>query len=194
MRRLRTRGVPQLLLITTLAMMLVVSIVGFASVIASSDGTQLPADKQAILDRKATLQADAVKRAPTKDLDLTKVAQRVPTRLPTHPPLTGISDIQPPPELKQEFLYYNRWQEKVNGEWIIVYAGVQRADESTTTKQGVVYVAKGEGKASNFTRQKYFTPTKAGGVRIIAVKDLQVTLIADEGITFVFDLASQTFK
>jgi hypothetical protein len=81
------------------------------------------------------------------------------------------------------FTIQNRWQAILNGEPIQVFAGALFED----SQQGLVIVF---GVSSG---GRYNTPTRAGAVRITEESGLRLTLLADDGTTFYFDVPSRLF-
>jgi hypothetical protein len=77
----------------------------------------------------------------------------------------------------------NYWQNIVNGETVQVFAGALYQDP----EQGLVIVV---GLSPS---GRYYTPTRAGSVRITAENNLRLTLISANGATFYFDLPSHQF-
>ncbi|MHB8644335.1 MAG: hypothetical protein ACYDAR_00940 [Thermomicrobiales bacterium] len=90
----------------------------------------------------------------------------------------------------------NEWFGTVNGQPIAVFAGT----DSTWDARGIVYdsgqgyVAVGVGKITDNNYHEYLTPTKHGGVKITAVNGTMVSLVAEDGTTFTFDLDTRTFS
>ena len=83
----------------------------------------------------------------------------------------------------------NSWRDYVHGQYFVVWAGALGADP----QQGVVVVADQEMTATTPLPQPIKTPTKHGKVRITAVNGSLLTLVADDGTMFVFDLTTRTF-
>ncbi len=83
-----------------------------------------------------------------------------------------------------DVIIYNKWQDVVNenGEWGLVYAGSMYTDPT----QGLVLIP-------SQPVQIYLTPIKAGSVRIVAVQNLRLTLISENGTTFYFDVPGRRF-
>ena len=83
-----------------------------------------------------------------------------------------------------DVIIYNKWQDVVNenGEWALVCAGSMYTDPT----QGLVLIP-------SQPVQIYLTPTKAGSVRIVAVQNLRLTLISENGTTFYFDVPGRRF-
>jgi len=82
-----------------------------------------------------------------------------------------------------EFTIQNRWQAIMNGEPIQVFAGSLFDD----SQQGLIIVL---GASSG---GRYNTPIKAGAVRITTESGLRLTLLADDGTTFYFDVPSRLY-
>ncbi len=96
----------------------------------------------------------------------------------------GIFD-GPVPFSSTDLIINNQWQRKVSGFWTHVYAGADYADKN----QGVVAVDI-EGM---YQGGRYNTPTKAGGVTIIAEDNFKLTLKAADGSLFYFDVPGEAF-
>ncbi|MEM8530939.1 MAG: hypothetical protein AAGF95_08860 [Chloroflexota bacterium] len=96
--------------------------------------------------------------------------------------LTGYNDI-----FKRNIDIRNVWQDEVDGIWWQIYAGAIAAEPD----KGVVVVVKME--ADGTPIQRYETPEQVGAVRIIAEQSEQLTLEAEDGTLFVFDIPSREF-
>lgn len=223
MKRLQfgTRALPMPLTVGAFVLIVSLFAVGLAVAIAQSN-SQLPPQKQAILDKSAADGATAVaNRKPgmlaTGVAHSTEVAIKLQTPQPTPTIITGIQDIQLSPFNSEEALVENRWQGFIGGQFVRVYAGRLTAD----SEQGFVAIERGladsgkgyliqpsasavlvapdgtpiaAGDISSHTLQKYLTPRKGGTVRIVSVDGLRLTLTSKSGKTFIFDLGSLTFK
>lgn len=91
------------------------------------------------------------------------------------------------------YFFENRWYAKIGQEIIIVYAGAQRSDGVTPLEEpwpGIVVV---DVSGSDEKGGAYFTPVKAGPVRISDVNGMQLTLVTDSGSVFLFDVTSRKF-
>ena len=81
----------------------------------------------------------------------------------------------------------NVWNGPVDGIWTKIHAGSEEADRS----QGLLYF-----RAANVMEapiEVYRTPTQNGIVKIIAEQNEQLTLEAEDGTLFVFDIPSREF-
>ncbi len=153
--------------------------------LAGPGNSALPADRQAFLDRQATGIAAAPQDPPvTKGPPAAILAADVP---PT--PEAGIRDVQISPFRAQDALIANRWQGTVAGTLVVVYAGRL----TTSPDQGLVAVSIGTPGTPAFSLQQYPTPAKAGSVRIIAENDSLLTLVSDNGTSFIFDVSTRMF-
>ncbi|MDZ7296201.1 MAG: hypothetical protein ONB14_12375 [candidate division KSB1 bacterium] len=95
-----------------------------------------------------------------------------------------------------EYLFENRWEEKrADGTRVVVYAGVQGSalDPSRTQGVAVVVVLGADGNPIAGESGRYPTPTKAGPVRVTDAIDRVLTLTADNGTTFRFDVSSRAY-
>jgi len=149
-----------------------------------ASGPALPAERQAVLDRRATEIA-----APPKVAPAIKGPPAESTR-PTSTPATGILDVQISPFSAHDAIITNRWQGTVGGVFVVVYAGRL----TQTPDQGLVAVSLGEPGQPNFSLQQYPTPTKSGSVHITSANGSLLTLVSDKGQTFVFDVGAHLFK
>ncbi len=82
-----------------------------------------------------------------------------------------------------DIIVENQWQDSVDGKWVNVVAGALRYDD----RQGFVEVFRYSGEHL-LSDQRYLTPIKAGGVKLIRVNGLRFTLVSKQGAVFVFDL------
>lgn len=150
----------------------------------------LPAEKQALYDRAATEEASAIAKATAHPRNISAPTGLLPTASAPQPtPITGIRNIGQSPFGKYA-LIENQWQDIVNGQLVIVYAGRLGA----APDQGFVAVSTGTPSGENVTTQQFLTPTKSGAVKITAVNGSLVTLESTQGVTFTFDLTALTFK
>lgn len=86
----------------------------------------------------------------------------------------------------------NCWSDIVDGAYLFVRAGALVAD----VQQGVIVVARNplpldRGNAGDWTI--YATPAAHGPVRVLAATEQQITLGADDGTAFVFDVPARTW-
>jgi hypothetical protein len=187
----------------------------------AQSNSQLPPEKQALLDKSEADRATAVaNRKPgllaTGVAQATEVAVKLQTPQPTSTIVTGIRDIQLSPFHSEEALVENQWQGFVAGQLVRVYAGRLTADP----EQGFIAVEKMRSDDKgylaqtaptaislatdgtpvviaglpSYTLQKYLTPSKEGAVSIVSVNGLQLTLASKNGKTFTFDLTALAFK
>ncbi len=152
--------------------------------LASASGPALPAERQAVLDRRATEIA-----APPKVAPAIKGPPAESTK-PTSTPATGILDVQISPFSAHDAIITNRWQGTVGGVFVVVYAG----RITQTPDQGLVAVSLGEPGQLNFSLQQYPTPTKSGAVHITSANGSLLTLVSEKGQMFVFDVGARLFK
>jgi hypothetical protein len=110
----------------------------------------------------------------------------LPSAAPEQRP-TGIFEDVIGPFSPQEMIVTNAWQDRVNGQWVQVYAGAS-ADDPT---QGLVAVLVQPLSAS--TGSLHATPSRAGAVRITSAHGSLLTLTAEDGSIFVFDASTRQF-
>lgn len=99
------------------------------------------------------------------------------------------------------YVIKNQWYSEQNGKQIIVFAGAQRSDPLQGEKSldkpwpGLLIVAVNElgGKFLSDEGGKYWTPTKVGPVRIVEAEGMNLTLAAEDGTVFVFDVSTRQF-
>ncbi len=95
--------------------------------------------------------------------------------------------------------FENQWYTEVGGKVIEVFAGAQRGDGAVDLPrpwQGLVIVVISTPDYSRFFPGEgceALTPVKVGPVRIVNGKGWQLTLVAEDGTTFVFDVAACQF-
>lgn len=100
---------------------------------------------------------------------------------------TGIFDNTDPSFLAQGYAIQNSWQQNVSGAWLQAYAGNLVNDPS----QGVVLVVLAWPNRPQ--GRPILTPTKSGSVKIVAEHNNRLTLQADDGTVFYFDVLGMTF-
>ena len=83
----------------------------------------------------------------------------------------------------------NVWNGPVDGIWTKIHAGSEEADWS----QGLLYFRAVSPTEAPIEVEVYRTPTKNGIVKIIAKENEQLTLEAEDGTLFVFDIPSRMF-
>jgi len=99
------------------------------------------------------------------------------------------------------YVIKNQWYSEQNGKQIIVFAGAQRSDPLQGEKSldkpwpGLLIVEINElgGKFLSDEGGKYWTPTKVGPVRIVDAEGMNLTLAAEDGTIFVFDVSTRQF-
>lgn len=183
---------------------------------------KLPTEKQALVASMAATQIAVTGRTPAPKDDATEIAHATEVAVALQTPwstptiVRGIRDIQISPFHSQDAIVENQWQDLVNGEHVKVYAGLITGEP----EQGFVAVSTWKAGDKGSTQGKflptpidptpsliplwtgstpepiikYRTPIKAGAVKITSVDGLLFTLTAEDGTTFIFDLASRTFK
>ncbi len=90
------------------------------------------------------------------------------------------------------YLFENQWYAQVGNEYVNVWTGAEGSDPS----QGVVVVAYLPVPGTNTTPRpgaRYLTPSKAGSVRIVDADGMRLKLVAKNGASFTFDVASGKF-
>ncbi len=102
---------------------------------------------------------------------------------PPYVPKEGI--FEPAEQILPEWNFVNYWQGHVRDEWVSVYAGSQVADPN---QGGVVVVPYGAPPGEFLP-----TPVAAGSVTIISAQGTMLTLQAEDGTTFVFDVDSGSY-
>jgi hypothetical protein len=118
---------------------------------------------------------------PTAPKDLT-LAPAPPTIEPIPYP-TGIFPGGEGAFYSRDVTIQNRWQAILNGEPIQVFAGALYED----SQQGLIIVL------FPSPAGRFYTPTGAGAVRITAESGMRLTLLADDGTTFYFDVPSRLY-
>jgi len=88
-----------------------------------------------------------------------------------------------------DYVVRNRWSGTVRGKQVVVFAGASASDAA----QGVVLVQQRSDDGSADAPQPYVTPSKAGAVHVVAVQGTRLTLEADDGTSFAFDVATLHF-
>jgi hypothetical protein len=125
-----------------------------------------------------------------------KVADRPaePTEVPVTPVplLTGIIEERQAPFPSSDVSVKNKWQMEIDGQLVIVYAGGQGADFDQN--QGLLVVATQTLDGKKLGSKRYNTPEKVGPVQIVAADGMLLTVAAENGRTFVFDVATATFQ
>src|ERR1041384_7047374 len=95
------------------------------------------------------------------------------------------------------YVIVNSWYRELRNKRLLVYAGARRDDlgASSSPTQGVVIVMVEtlEGQPVPDEGGEYETPTAVGAVRIVDGSGMQLTLVAEDGTGFFFDVASRRF-
>jgi hypothetical protein len=140
--------------------------------------------KVAIELRDATEQAEAqtylpaIRPSPQKN----PILPPNPTLLPNEQPEVGILNgiSYPNPQFHAE----NGWQEKINGDYVMVYAGVDGQDPT----DGVLIIV-----GLNHTAANFIDMPGSGSLKIIDFKGNQLVLQSKNKGVFYFDVAGQSF-
>ncbi len=140
--------------------------------------------KIAVLQREDQNRAAARSRAPTKPQN-PRASQPAP--VPDPPRRTGIIEGVMAPFSSQDVQIANLWQEKVNGQWVQVYAGAL----TSSSKQGLVIVV--TETPTGVIAKRYLTPIQAGTMKIVQANGSSLTLKAANGVIFTFDVGSGAF-
>jgi len=90
-----------------------------------------------------------------------------------------------------EVIVKNKWQDMLNEKWVDVYAGSLPDDRA----QGIVIILiePGEPEGGFIPGGWYRTPTKSGAVTIVSAIGTLLTLKAENGDQFLFDVAARKF-
>lgn len=139
--------------------------------------------KLAILKSEATQQMSGI-------LELTSEPQNGTFIPPTYQPkdqrITGIIQYPSVPFSSTEFKITNAWQEFVNGNYILVFAGVLATDP----EQGLVLVI----VDNPFHMEQYLAPSKSGEIQIIDAVDFRLILRSLEtNEIYYFDVPAHRF-
>jgi hypothetical protein len=84
-----------------------------------------------------------------------------------------------------DFKINNAWQELINGNYILIFAGSLARDPD----QGVILVESDSPGGSG----GYLTPGKNGAVRIVEVKGYRLVLETQTKVIFYFDVPARSF-
>ncbi len=84
----------------------------------------------------------------------------------------------------------NHWQDSVDGEFVLVSAGVSAED----TTQGLVMVVRVSADRGSYIRNFYPTPTKSGEVKVTGAEGTDLILQAADGSQITFDVLTNQFK
>ena len=74
-------------------------------------------------------------------------------------------------------------------EWLVVYAGAQRVDES----QGTIFVMT-EGRSGFKVIGEYPSPRRVGALRVVGADGRMLQLKAEDGSEFAFDVSAKTYQ
>lgn len=153
---------------------------------ATPTGPELDATKQAFDNRVQSVKATA-QALPSP----TPGGIPIPTSPPQIvPPETGLS-LDCLGILNHEFHPTNCWREVINNQYVGAFAGVSAND---ATEGWLVVLAVNATEAVGSRPNIYKTPTKAGSVTIQQVNYPRVTLQADNGTMFVFNMDTRTWE
>lgn len=106
---------------------------------------------------------------------------------PDSPRPTGIIENGVAPFSSQDVHMTNLWQEKVNGQWVQVYAGASAA----RPEQGVVIVMTETNGTTS--AERFNTPLREGAVTIVQADGLRLTLQSAAGTVSLFDVSARAF-
>jgi hypothetical protein len=155
--------------------------------------TDLDANLRQSLEEKLRIEdQNAILRATTQakiaDGSLVPPTGYAPLPGPTDPPPPrGIIEGASGPFSSSDFVVQNMWQDEIDGIWVVIHAGANGDDR----KQGALSVVRR--LPTGIKGGRYPTPQKSGSIRIVAVKDTLVSVIAEDGSTYIFDLPKQTW-
>jgi hypothetical protein len=96
----------------------------------------------------------------------------------------GIDDHPSVPISESVVTVINSWRKTTEGRYFLVFAGVLTTD----SKQGAILILH-----TNYRFYQYNTPTKNGGVKVIAENGTVITLQSTDGTIFYFDASQETF-
>lgn len=120
---------------------------------------------------------------------------RPPTNTPS-PFIPGIYDTSIAPfGVPQAYAMANRWQDIVNGERTIAYAGARKDTSGATPiiTQGLIVVAVYSTDLINRSIMEYEAPGETGILRITSVDGYRLTLSTQIGATLYFDVPTRQF-
>jgi hypothetical protein len=147
---------------------------------ASSEGP-IPAAKRAHMDTDAARRKQA--RAP-KVAD-PSVARPSPGAVAWEEGI--MADDESP---SRDYLVRNRWGGTVQGRQVVVFAGASASDAT----RGVVLVQVVSADGGSSPPRAFDTPSASGAVHVVAAHGSRLTLAADEGARFVFNVATLRFE
>lgn len=110
-----------------------------------------------------------------------------PAASPDEPWPTGIFEEGQAPFPAAAVTVNNQWQGVVNGQYVQVYAGAL----PDAPAQGVVIVAVTTVDLQPVSTQWIAAPANSGTLRLVAERNLQLTLESTRGLSFVFDVPSR---
>jgi hypothetical protein len=145
---------------------------------ASSQGP-IPADKRARLDHEAATRGH--RRAPKSDPNAAR-----PRSAPVSYDTGIVNDDESP---FREFVVRNRWGGAVQAHRYIVFAGARTSDASL----GVLLVQEVTSDGRAGAPRPYEAPARTGALRVISVRGAQLTVSADDGTRYVFDMIALRF-
>lgn len=89
----------------------------------------------------------------------------------------------------------NSWYQKTADKTVVVYAGGRHTNPGVTAEmQGVVVIlVSANSQALPAESGEYLTPTPVSTVRIVAAQGAQLTLVAEDGTFFFFDVPTRKF-
>lgn len=155
-----------------------------AARLVSAGGPALPQEKQAILDRVDAERAAGVSAPKPSD----PTALRPPEE-PEAPWTTGIVEDGEAPFPSSDVTILNRWQGRIDGVRVVVYAGALARD----ARQGVVIVARLGADLAEVSSRRYLTPVKAGAVKIARAAGDRLALESVSGVQSLFDVSNAAF-
>lgn len=149
----------------------------------NNDDRQALETKVGVLISNATIQARSAEKLPQYRPTIIRSVTVVPPSDAKR--FTGIIQNPSVPFSPLSYLIENGWQEKINNEYVTVFAGAGRKDPA----QGILIV-----ETENPLRFKFYnTPQKSGSVKIVDFKGFQLVLQAENKDIFYFDVPGQQF-
>lgn len=149
----------------------------------NNDERQALETKVGVLISNATMQARSAEKLPLYRPTIIRSVTVVPPSDDKR--FTGIIQNPSVPFSPLSYLIENGWQEKINNEYVAVFAGAGRVDPA----QGILIV-----ETENPLRFRFYnTPQKSGAVKIIDFKGFQLVLQAENKDIFYFDVPGQQF-
>lgn len=139
--------------------------------------------KLEVYSKNATRQANILSRA-TNIPNGPKAAPQIPT-IKASQRMTGIINRPAVPFPSSAFQIENAWQEKVNGTYILVFAGV----DAVRSDKGILIIT----SDTNRHFEYFYTPTDSGPVKIVDVKGMQLVLKTKGKEVFYFDVLGRRF-